>query len=372
MKHLRFAAVTLVCFAGCAEDEDLSESTGTDTGEAAETTPQDSTLEDTESDTGAAETIEADSTVPDTFVADTFAADTFIADTFVADTFVADTFVPDTFVPDTFVPDTFVPDTFMPDTAPVDTCVGNPCGGCNALTTPPPGIKCGTCLTSAYVCSASSESTVCSNPSDGNVCGGCGTITSPAPGTACGICGTYTCNAAKTATTCSDPAVVSTDFSYDSTMNVAPKLYGNTYAFAYPTKHKGRVVSVALRIFKSTEPVSFVAPGGVTLEVLRGTPAAPGASLGSTTIAQASIPDFNPSGAPVGYTTFTISSAVTVPVGDPIFAKVTMTGNAYGYYFYGSSTGSDAGPGPIELVTYRDGANANFDPAINVQMNGCF
>ena len=68
-----------LCFvAGCADDDDLNDSPGTETpGLEDSSSPEDSSAPETDPDTG---TIELDSATPDTLVADTMTADTFVAD----------------------------------------------------------------------------------------------------------------------------------------------------------------------------------------------------------------------------------------------------------------------------------------------------
>ena len=395
---------SVLALAGCSEDSNLNETPVETPGE--DSTPGDSTTPESEPlDT----TVENDTLVADTFVAET--ADTLVAET--TDASISDSVLADTFVPDTFVPDTFVPDTFVPDTAPVDTCVVNACGGCNALTAAP-GSSCGTCGgkyacsgTTAVVCSGSmplnacggctaltaapgsacgtcggkyacsgTDAVSCAGSMPLNGCGACNTLAFP-PGGTCGLCGTYTC-VGMTSTTCTDTASTQTDLTY-SAIPDNQTVYDNELAFAYPVRHKGQVVSVSLRVARY-----FVAfgpppvPWTLTIEAVRGTPSAPGASLGTVTYTAAStpgLPTWSPTAAttPSTRTTFNIASTVTLNVNDPIFFRISrVSGNNY-FLFWGANSG-----GPADVTTSNRASSTApwtsvaFDPDIDVKLNGCF
>ena len=128
----RFAAflvVSSLCVAGCAVDDDTTETSGGDTGRgdgvSLDASPgEDSSVDSTTPDTA----IEEDSSVPDTGVADT--ADASVPEVFVDTGFPFDTFI-DTMVPDTFVPPACVTAADCPFSdleCAKKTCIGGKCG----------------------------------------------------------------------------------------------------------------------------------------------------------------------------------------------------------------------------------------------------
>jgi hypothetical protein len=83
----------------------------------------------------------------------------------------------------------------------VDCVTKNACGGCGSLAGSP-GAVCGSC--GSYSCNADRSAVFCSGDHPFNACGGCGTLTGGTLNAACGTygCGKYTCAADKNSTVC--------------------------------------------------------------------------------------------------------------------------------------------------------------------------
>lgn len=244
----------------------------------------------------------------------------------------------------------------------------NACGGCGTLAAAP-GTACGTCGTSSYACSADKKTTACTKPDDRNLCGGCTTLAN-APGGLCGVCGTYTCSADMTTTTCVDVATTGSGPAYGpgSVTPVSPGLSTNSYAFAFTLGTRGQITNVALRI-----QWMVATPGTARVDIYQGTPGGAATLLGSSIVDATTMPGYSPAAdiAP-GFTNFTLSSPTTsLPAGTAVYVQVSRASGSNTYRVWGSASG---GPATLSSWNYSGSWSSldPFDPAILVDMKGCF